>query len=75
MLFLHGFPCAQIRNSRAGMLDGLQPPPDADHPWRTGQAWTTTMQLQEAKLAGNKHVAAAEAAKHGGAELNTQTHA
>jgi hypothetical protein len=37
------------------MLEGLEKPhPDADHPWRTGKAWTTTMQLQDAKLAGSR---------------------
>eukprot|EP00882_Tetradesmus_deserticola_P003087 GHRQ01003276.1.p1 GENE.GHRQ01003276.1~~GHRQ01003276.1.p1 ORF type:complete len:263 (+),score=96.94 GHRQ01003276.1:80-868(+) len=69
---MHGISSEEIRNSRAGMLDGLAPPhADADHPWRTGQAWTTSMQLQDAQLAGSKEEAAAEAAKHGGAKLST----
>ncbi|WIA30812.1 hypothetical protein OEZ86_000870 [Tetradesmus obliquus] len=73
---MHGISSEEIRNSRSGMLDGLQPPhPAADHPWRTGRAWTTSMQLQDAKLAGSKQVAAAEAAKHGGAALSTQQRA
>jgi hypothetical protein len=66
-------PTLQIRASRKNMLDGVQPPhPDADHPWRTGRAWTTTTQLQDAKLAGSKQAAAAEAAQHGGAVLDAQ---
>jgi hypothetical protein len=66
--------CAlQIRNSRTGMLEGLDKPhPDADHPWRTGKAWATSMQLQDAKLAGSSKEAAAEAARHDGKVLSTQ---
>jgi hypothetical protein len=55
------------------MLEGLDKPhPDADHPWRTGKAWTTSMQLQDAKLAGSSKEAAAEAARHDGKMLSTQ---
>ena len=41
------------------------PHPEADHPWRTGKAWTAVMQLQDAKVAGSKQGAAAEAQQHG----------
>lgn len=60
---LFGVNTAAIRDSRADWAaDGVRPTPHpaADHPWTTGQAWTTTMQLQEAKVAGSAQAAAAE---------------
>lgn len=41
------------------------PHPEADHPWRTGKAWTAVMQLQDAKVSGSEEAAAAEAQQHG----------
>jgi hypothetical protein len=38
-----------IRDSRADW-DRPTPHPAADHPWVSGKAWTTTMQLQEARF-------------------------
>lgn len=63
---MFGLSTSTIRESRAGWVDTKPTPhPAADHPWRTGKAWTTTMQQQEAKVAGSPASAAAEADSRG----------
>lgn len=63
---MYSIDTAKIRESRAEMAANKPTPhPEADHPWHTGKAWTAVMQLQDAKIAGSKQAAAAEAQQHG----------
>lgn len=71
---MFGLDTSKIRESRADWVaDKPTPHPAADHPWVSGKAWTTTMQLQEARVAGGAAAAQAEAAERGDEEpLSTQ---
>jgi hypothetical protein len=64
----------EIRESRADWLNTAPTPhAAADHPWVTGKAWTTTMQLQEAKFRKGGGPGVAESKGEGqGQPLSTQ---